>query len=60
MSKSYWAFLKGNQDFAKLWIGQIASRLGDGIYVVALAMLVLKYMGGAELGIVMASYSLAA
>lgn len=60
MSKSYWAFLKGNQNFAKLWVGQIASRLGDGIYVVALAMLVLKYMGGIGLGIVMASYSLAA
>ncbi|MFP4202424.1 MAG: hypothetical protein ACLFSX_05715 [Candidatus Acetothermia bacterium] len=32
-------------DFLKLWLGQLVSRIGDGIHEIALAWLVLKLTG---------------
>ncbi|MFB6290513.1 MAG: MFS transporter [Candidatus Bipolaricaulia bacterium] len=36
-----------NGDFMKLWLGQLVSRLGDGIHEIALAWLVLELTGSA-------------
>jgi len=36
-----------NRDFLKLWLGQLASRIGDGIHEIALAWLVLELTGSA-------------
>ncbi len=36
-----------NSDFLKLWLGQLVSRIGDGIHEIALAWLVLELTGSA-------------
>ena len=36
-----------NRDFFKLWLGQLVSRVGDGIHEIALAWLVLELTGSA-------------
>ena len=36
-----------NSDFLKLWLGQLVSRVGDGIHEIALAWLVLELTGSA-------------
>ncbi len=36
-----------NRDFMNLWLGQLLSRLGDGIHEIALAWLILELTGSA-------------
>lgn len=36
-----------NSDFLELWLGQLISRIGDGIHEIALAWLVLELTGSA-------------
>ncbi|KXA93943.1 hypothetical protein AKJ40_00190 [candidate division MSBL1 archaeon SCGC-AAA259M10] len=59
-SNPFISLLRENRDFATLWFGQIVSRIGDGILIVALPWLIYKIGTETDLGLIMALYSLAA
>ncbi len=43
---AYWRLLKENPDFARLWLAQVVSLLGDWFNTIVLSALVAEYSGG--------------
>jgi hypothetical protein len=55
----YWALLRDNRPFRRLWYGQLASQLGDWFDTIALYTLVLRLGGsGADIGLVLVCQAL--
>ncbi|MCE2490005.1 MAG: MFS transporter [Anaerolineae bacterium] len=49
--KAYWRLLRDNPDFARLWLAQVVSLLGDWFNTIVLAVLVEEYSGGSGLAV---------
>ncbi|MDD9956815.1 MAG: MFS transporter [Anaerolineaceae bacterium] len=49
--KAYWRLLRDNPDFARLWLAQVVSLLGDWFNTIVLAVLVEAYSGGSGLAV---------
>jgi MFS family permease len=55
----YWALLRDNRPFRRLWYGQLASQLGDWFDTIALYTLLLRLGGsGADLGLLLVCQAL--
>ncbi|MCY4526741.1 MAG: MFS transporter [Anaerolineaceae bacterium] len=48
---AYWRLLRDNPDFARLWLAQVVSLLGDWFNTIVLAVLVEEYSGGSGLAV---------
>ena len=44
-SRSYWALVRENRDFRKLWIASVISMMGEWFNTIALFFLILEYTG---------------
>lgn len=49
--KAYWRLLRDNPDFARLWLAQVVSLLGDWFNTIVLAVLVEEYSGGSGMAV---------